>query len=123
MAKEEQEKKKSGSMNKFIHPYKARAGRGVRNVLSLALAIFLVWFLISGGINQRKTGENLAQYGMNGGKEISNFFSGLFSNDSPLKVTEDGVYLNDADVPDNGAVPDPGEGTVTTLQPAPSEAP
>lgn len=112
--KEEKEKKRSrGYADMMFVSYKRRMFYGfmrtVRNILGIALVCLFGWFLISGGINQAKTGQNLVDYALVTGQKVGNFFKSLFTNDSPLKVNEDGIYLKDANVPKDAALPGPNE--------------
>lgn len=76
----------------------------VRVIIGTALVVFIIWFCLSGGINYVKTGETFVEYALDIGKNVGNFFESLFTDESPLKYTEDGVYFKDADVPDGSAV-------------------
>ena len=68
-----------------------------RNIVLTIVGLFLVILLLSGVINQRKTGEAMVHYYTRIAENLGNKFIRLFSGedaDLPLKVTEDGVYLD-----------------------------
>lgn len=101
---------KKKNQNLFFMSYKRRMAygffRSVRKIIGLGLACLFIFFLLSGAINQVKTGETIIDYAIDIGHNIGNFFESLFTKDSPLKVTEDGVYFKDANVPENSALPE-----------------
>lgn len=76
----------------------------LRNVIGTIIAIFGVLFLLSGGINQVRTGETLAQYAMDIGKSIGDVLKKLPNGNGPVKVNENGIYFNNADVPEESAI-------------------
>lgn len=78
--------------------------RGIRNVLGIILCILLLWFLLSGSINQVKTGESLAQYATRWGKYISIELESIRDGNGFVKITKDGVYLKGKTPPNKSAV-------------------
>lgn len=85
-----------------INPIKRKILFTIMKVFGLSISLALVFFLLSGGINQVKTGETLVEYSLDVGENISNFFKSLTKGTSPFKFTSDGVYFKDAEVPTNG---------------------
>lgn len=69
----------------------------VRWVFGLFIIGLIIFFLLSGVINQRKTGESVIQYALGTGERIGDFFYSLTNKSSPLKLTEEGVYFKEAD--------------------------
>lgn len=78
--------------------------RSVRIFLGTLLVVVIVFFLLSGVINQVKTGQTLVDYSLQTGKKIGVFFESLFTSESPFKITEDGIYFKDANVPNESAI-------------------
>lgn len=81
-----------------------RLFKSLRNVLVMAILAIAIFLLLSGAINQVKTGQNIVQYITHLGREIS--YRIIPGEDSKLKVTEDGIYLKDAEVPQEGLFDD-----------------
>lgn len=96
--------KRPSAFNMYMHPYRHRFLRWLRRFVGTLLALFLVFMALSGAINQVKTGESIIDHTLGVSKKIGNFLESLFKNDSPLKITEDGIYFKDADVPDESAL-------------------
>lgn len=96
--------KKPGAFNMYMHPHRYKFMRGLRKFVGTLVVLGIIFLLLSGAINQVKTGESILKYILNVGQNLGTKFESLFTEDSPLKVTEDGVYFKDADVPDNGAL-------------------
>ena len=56
--------------------------------------IIIAWFMLSGKVNQRLMLEKWIDKGMEISTKISEFVINLFDEDkSPVKLTEEGVYL------------------------------
>lgn len=110
MADNKEVKKKNGYANMYMMSYRRRAFysimRTIRVVLGTGLVVLIIYFLLSGVINQVKTGETLVDYALGIGQDIGDFLESMFTDESPLKVTEDGIYFKDADVPDESALED-----------------
>lgn len=109
MAEEKEPKRKNrrynSMMNSYIfHPIRHKIFRFLRWAIGIIICGGLVFLLLSGAINQVKTGENMLSYVMNIGHCIGDGLESLFTDDSPLKANEDGVYFKDASVPDKGAL-------------------
>lgn len=109
MAKDEKEQKKHrrGGFGTFAYGYIMRPLRVtifliVIRILGIIIALSLAFFLLSGGINQVKTGKTLVEIALDIGENISHFFGSLLNGTSPFKFTDDGVYFKDADVPESG---------------------
>lgn len=109
MAKDEKEQKKHrrGGFGTFAYGYIMRPIRMtiflvIMRVIGIIIAVALAFFLLSGGINQVKTGQTLVEYALDIGENISHFFESLLHGTSPFKFTNDGVYFKDADVPEDG---------------------
>lgn len=109
MTEEKEPKRKNrrynSMMNSYIfHPIRYKIFRFLRWAIGIIICGGLVFLLLSGAINQVKTGENMLSYFMNIGHHIGDGLESLFTDDSPLKANEDGVYFKDASVPDKGAL-------------------
>ena len=112
MAKEEREPRKvrrgSGfgryTWSLIFLPIKRAFVFGVLRIIGLIILSSLTMFLLSGGINQVKTGQTLVEYALDIGHNISGFLNSLLDGTSPFKFTDDGVYFKDADVPEEGAL-------------------
>lgn len=65
----------------------------VGEFFGIVLAILFVLFLMSGIINQRRTGETLVNYALDIGKRVSVVLHSIYEGDGPVDVNEDGVYL------------------------------
>lgn len=78
----------------------------VRGICFLLLG-FIIFFLLSGGINQVKTGQSMANYFLMWGHRAADFMDSLAhgTNDT-FVVTEDGIYFKDSvgDVPEDSAL-------------------
>lgn len=76
--------------------------------LKLIIVMFVLgvigYFLLSGIINQRKTGESLANYATKIGKNISKILYSIKEGNGPIKIDKNGVYFKDAIIPKDGAV-------------------
>lgn len=77
--------------------------RGVRKILGTIIVVLLIFFLLSGAINQVKTGETFAEYAMDIGQSLAGVFKAFPEGNGFLKW-EDGIYFKNADVPDHSAV-------------------
>lgn len=75
----------------------------VRKILGTIVVIAIIFFLLSGVINQVKTGETLVEYVIDVGKSLGEVFSGFPEGSGPFKW-EDGIYFKNADVPDESAI-------------------
>lgn len=111
MAEEREKKRKSRSMMSFYFASQMRRTfygfmRGVRSVLGIIVIVILIYLLLSGAINQVKTGETMVNYFLHIGQNLGETLESLFTSDSPFKITEDGIYFQDAEIPDNGALDD-----------------
>jgi hypothetical protein len=112
MAQEEKSQKKvrrGGRFGRYAYGYVVNPIRrsimfGILKIFGILVAAGLAFFLLSGGINQVRTGETLVEYALDIGHNISEFLNSLTDGTSPFKFTDDGVYFKDADVPENGAL-------------------
>lgn len=111
MAKKDDQPKKNrmGGFGRYAYGYVMRPIRVtimlfILRGIGIIIAIALAFFLLSGGINQVKTGETLVEYALDCGERISDFFASLLDGTSPFKFTKDGVYFKDAEVPEEGAL-------------------
>lgn len=109
MAEQNEPKRKRSSMTSmYMRMYQRsllfRFLHFIRVILGTGIVVFLIWFCLSGGINYVKTGETFVEYALDIGHNVGYFLESLFTEDSPLKYTEDGVYFKDADVPEGSAV-------------------
>lgn len=116
MAFEKQSNKNNGgkggkSFGSFTNPGRSKFFSNFRKITGTILAVLFVLFLLSGAINQVKTGQTLVDYSLNVGKVIGGYLEGLFTGNSPLKITEDGVYFKDADIPSESAIEGPKDST------------
>lgn len=102
-AKNKEEIKKPSAASRYIQRRKGRLLRSIWKLIGSLVALFIIYLLLSGVINQVKTGENLLNYSLDIGKKISHFFNGLLEGDSPLKITKDGIYFEDVTPPAEGA--------------------
>lgn len=91
--------------NSFMHPYRNKIFKTLRETIGTLLVLLIIFFLLSGAINQVKTGETFVNYSLRTGKKISVFFKNLVSKEGPLKITKDGVYFKDAEIPQDSALP------------------
>ena len=115
MKKQEKEEKKvrrgrygfgSYAYNYFMFPIRRAVFFFIFKIIGLAIAFALAFLLLSGVVNQVKTGQTLVNYALEVGTEISEFFGSLLNNTSPFKFTKDGIYFKDAEVPDEGLFED-----------------
>jgi hypothetical protein len=102
----EPKRKRPGMVSMYMRSFRSRAffrvTRTLRWIFGILLTAALVWFLISGGINQVKTGENFVEYAEGIGQRVSVEIYNLFSGDSPLVINENGVYRRGVTPPKNG---------------------
>lgn len=103
MENEEQPKKKKKSLGLSARQSFRRQRRmqGYRNdrqtvleLISAAVIIFLIWFVLSGGINQKAFIDECGRIAHN----VGSWFSEKFGGDN-IKVTDQGVYI-DGQAPD-----------------------
>ena len=110
MAKNDSEPKKhrrGGGFGKYAYGYIMRPIRltimlVILRGVGLIIAIALGFFLLSGGINQVKTGQTLVEYALDSGQWLSDLFNHSAEGNGPLKITEDGIYFQDATPPEEG---------------------
>lgn len=87
----------NGKLKRFLHK--------IRPIVATALAAVLCFWLLSGGINYIKTGQNIVDWTVYHGKKFGNWLASLIDPDTtPFKIEDGGVYFDDADVPDEGAI-------------------
>ena len=94
MAKEEREPRKvrrgSGfgryTWSLIFLPIKRAFVFGVLRIIGLIILASLTMFLLSGGINQVKTGQTLVEYALDIGHNISGFLNSLLDGTSPFKL-------------------------------------
>ena len=72
-------------------------------MLGTLIVVLVVFFLLSGAINQVKTGETLAEYATDIGKSLGDMFSKLPNGAGPFKW-DDGIYFKNANVPNESAI-------------------
>lgn len=78
--------------------------RFIRWSVGVIIILLLTYFILAGGINQRKTFDTAKNMFTNIGQNVGYFLNSLFGNNSPVDINEDGVYIKGADIPDNGAI-------------------
>lgn len=106
---EKPKRRRMGGFGRYAYGYVMRPIRltiilFILRGIGILICLIAVLFLLSGGINQVKTGESLAEYALDIGEDISEFFMSLADGTGPFKFTEDGIYFKDAEVPENGAL-------------------
>ena len=79
-------------------------GWGFRQILGAIIAGLVVVFLLSGAINQVATGQTIAQYAVNIGKNLGIAFQELFTNNGEIRATEEGIYFKNANPPEESAL-------------------
>lgn len=79
---------------------------GAKKYIMIALAVLLGIFLLSGAINQRLTGQSYIEFTVNISRNISDGIYNMFSPNSDLKATEDGVYFKNANPPKDKIIND-----------------
>lgn len=89
-----------------VNPIRRSLVRGVLKLFGLLVGLGLLLLLLSGVINQAKTGETLVQYTMNVGYRVSEFIDSIMQGGGPLKF-DGGIYFKDANPPDDGVLPEP----------------
>lgn len=105
-SKNKEADKKPGATSRYFQNKKGKLLRNLRKIIGTIFACFLIYLLLSGTINQVKTGQNLLNYSLDIGKKIAYMLNKIHEGDGPLKITEDGVYFNDANPPSEGALGD-----------------
>lgn len=66
--------------------------KDIRNFSGFLVGALIVWFIMSGIINQVETGENIIDFAFRTGERISDFLLGLISGEF-LDFRKDGIYL------------------------------
>lgn len=89
----------------MFNPLRMKAFRFIRWIIGVLICGLLIFALLSGVINQVRTGESMFNFFMNQGHAIGEWVHDLFTDDSNLKLTEDGIYFKDANPPSDGALP------------------
>lgn len=75
-----------------------------RKITAYLLLGGFLFLLLSGSINQVKTGQNIIDYILSIGKKIGAWLEILPTNEGPIEINENGIYLKDKakDVPKEG---------------------
>ena len=71
----------------------------VRTFIVLVIVFCLIWFITSGVINQRETGQKFVDWSLDKAKKIGTLLKDIITGDGPVKLTKDGVYRKDVDIP------------------------
>lgn len=86
----------------FLFPIQRTVMLMILRGIGLILTLLIVWFLLSGQVNQVEMVKSLGLVIQDVGRGVSKTFEQIANGewDGPIKFTEDGVYLKDAEVPD-----------------------
>lgn len=93
--------------NRMMMPIRLGIFLTIMRLIGLLVAGFVLFFLLSGGINQVKTGQSLVNYTLMWGHRVSGMIDDLVhGTNETFIITEDGIYFRDSvgDVPENSAL-------------------
>ena len=87
-----------------MRSYKGSLFKFIKAIVTMFILGVITYFLLSGIVNQAKTGESLANWATRGGKRISEVLYSIKEGNGPVKLNKNGVYLKNANVPSSSAV-------------------